>query len=233
MAYLPASHRRPVNMRRQFSRLAPHQANIRSQITANSKLKRLFDVVVSASALIFLLPALLALAILIKLDSPGPILFKQKRWGKDGSVIVIHKFRSMKIDECDASGRRQTTVQDPRLTFVGAWLRRTNMDELPQLWNILIGDMSLVGPRCHAIGMMAAGRPYEELVPNYGARHTVRPGLTGLAQVRGLRGPTDRPSKAKARIACDLYYIQNYSIWLDLWIVFATIRNELKGGTGF
>jgi polysaccharide biosynthesis protein PslA len=93
--------------------------------------------------------------------------------------------------------------------------------------------MSLVGPRCHAIGMLAAGLPYEELVPNYSARLAVKPGLTGLAQVRGLRGPTDRPSKAKSRIACDLYYIRNYSIWLDIWIVFATLRNELRGGTGF
>jgi lipopolysaccharide/colanic/teichoic acid biosynthesis glycosyltransferase len=172
-------------------------------------------------------------AILIKLDSPGPILFKQKRWGQGGRKIVIYKFRSMKIDECDTTGVKQTVHKDPRLTLMGTWLRRTNMDELPQLWNILIGNMSLVGPRCHAIGMMAAGLPYEELVPNYAARHAVKPGLTGLAQVRGLRGPTDRPSKAKSRIACDLYYIQNYSIWLDLWIVFATIRNELRGGTGF
>ncbi|MGQ2969697.1 MAG: sugar transferase [Allorhizobium sp.] len=233
MAYLPASHRRPVNMRRQHAGFAWHQANTRARIAADSKLKRLFDILVSASALVFFLPALLAVAILIKLDSPGPILFKQKRWGKGGSEIVIYKFRSMKIDECDTTGVKQTVHKDPRLTLMGTWLRRTNIDELPQLWNILIGNMSLVGPRCHAIGMMAAGVPYEELVPHYAARHAVKPGLTGLAQVRGLRGPTDRPSKAKSRIACDLYYIQNYSIWLDLWILFATIRNELRGGTGF
>ena len=232
MAYLPASHRRIINMRRQFSEFAPHQAKARAEIAASSKLKRSLDIVISASALIFLLPALIALALLIKLDSPGPVLFKQRRWGLGGSVITIYKFRSMKSDQCDTTGINQTVARDPRLTYVGAWLRRTNLDELPQLWNVLLGNMSLVGPRCHAIGMMAAGMPYEVLVPNYSARHAVKPGLTGLAQVRGLRGPTDRPSKAKSRIACDLYYIQNYNIWLDLWILATTIKNEFRGGTG-
>jgi lipopolysaccharide/colanic/teichoic acid biosynthesis glycosyltransferase len=139
----------------------------------------------------------------------------------------------MRADAGDASGVAQTVENDPRLTRIGAFIRKTNIDELPQLLNVLRGDMSLVGPRCHAIGMLAAGVRYEELVPHYHDRHAVKPGLTGLAQMRGLRGPTDRPGKARARIASDLYYIENFSIRLDLWIMFGTVMSEIKGGKGF
>lgn len=195
--------------------------------------KRGVDVCVAVAALIFLMPFLLFVAACIKLESKGPVLFSQRRWGKDGSTILVYKFRSMRTDLCDATGVHQTTKGDPRVTRAGAILRRTNVDELPQLWNVLTGDMSIVGPRCHPIGMLAAGMPYELLVPNYHDRHVVRPGLTGLAQVRGLRGPTDRPSRARARIACDLYYVKNFSIWLDLKILVATVWSEFRGGTGF
>jgi lipopolysaccharide/colanic/teichoic acid biosynthesis glycosyltransferase len=160
-------------------------------------------------------------------------VFTQTRWGKDRKAIKIYKFRSMYSDIGDRSGIAQTVEDDPRITRVGRIIRKLNIDELPQLLNVLKGDMSLVGPRCHAIGMLAAGVPYEELVPEYHLRHRVRPGITGLAQMRGLRGPTVKASKARARIACDLFYISNFSIWLDLAIIIGTLRSEFKGGKGF
>jgi len=195
--------------------------------------KRTIDIGVSLTALVVLLPLMLVVALLIRLDSTGPALFTQVRWGKDRREIRVYKFRSMRTDLGDATGITQTVRNDPRVTRVGAVIRKTNIDELPQLLNVLKGDMSLVGPRCHAIGMLAAGIPYEDLVPDYHRRHSVKPGMTGLAQMRGLRGPTDRPGKARARIACDLYYIDNFSILLDLRIMFGTVLAELRGGKGF
>ncbi len=200
---------------------------------AQLALKRMVDIIISLVALIALLPLLLAVAILIRLDSPGPVLFTQVRWGRDCCKIRIYKFRSMQIESCDKTGVAQTRPNDPRITRIGAVIRRTNIDELPQLLNVLRGDMSLVGPRCHAVGMLAAGIPYEDLVPDYHRRHSVKPGMTGLAQMRGLRGPTNRAGKARARIACDLYYIQHFSILLDLKIMIGTLLNELRGGKGF
>ncbi|AYD00563.1 sugar transferase [Neorhizobium sp. NCHU2750] len=195
--------------------------------------KRAIDVVISCVALIILLPVLLLVAAAIKIDSKGPVLFYQKRWGRNCEEIKVYKFRSMYVDRGDASGVAQTVVDDPRVTRVGRLIRRLNIDELPQLLNVLKGDMSLVGPRCHALGMLAAGVPYEELVPQYHLRHAMRPGMTGLAQMRGLRGPTDRASKARARIACDLHYVSNFSLRLDLLIIAGTIYSELRGGKGF
>jgi lipopolysaccharide/colanic/teichoic acid biosynthesis glycosyltransferase len=196
-------------------------------------IKRVFDIVVSLSAIVVLLPMLLVIAMTIKATSRGPVFFKQVRWGAGGRKIEVLKFRSMRADACDVSGVAQTVKNDPRVTPIGSWLRKSNVDELPQLLNVLKGDMSLIGPRCHPVGMLAAGRPYEELVHNYHLRHAVRPGITGLAQIRGLRGPTIQASKARQRIACDLYYIQHYSLWLDLKIILGTIRNEVFGGSGF
>lgn len=196
-------------------------------------LKRTFDIVSSAVALAILAPFLLVVALLIKLDSPGPVLFKQTRWGKDCRAIRVYKFRSMRTDMCDLTGVAQTVANDPRITRIGAVLRRTNIDELPQLLNVLKGDMSVVGPRCHAVGMRAGGMLYEELVPEYHQRHAVRPGMTGLAQMRGLRGPTDRPARARARIACDLYYVGNFSFFLDMRIIAGTVVSELTRGKGF
>lgn len=195
--------------------------------------KRIIDIAGASVALVALAPVLLTVAALVKLDSPGPVLFSQIRWGMNGRKIRIYKFRSMRTELGDVTGVAQTVKNDPRVTRIGSVLRRTNIDELPQLINVLKGEMSLVGPRCHAIGMLAAGRPYEDLVPDYHTRHVMRPGITGLAQIRGLRGPTDRSDKARARILCDVYYVENFSIWLDIKIMVGTVISELRGGKGF
>ncbi|RUM02527.1 sugar transferase [Rhizobium chutanense] len=195
--------------------------------------KRLIDIVASLSALIVLAPFFLAIALFIKFDDGGPVFFRQIRWGLNGHKITVFKFRTMRAEACDPSGVQQTVKGDSRVTGIGAVLRKTNIDELPQLLNVLKGDMSLVGPRCHAINMRAAGRLYEELVPDYHHRHIMRPGITGLAQTRGWRGPTARPLQARARIACDIYYVRNFSLLLDLKILLKTLVIELRGGTGF
>ncbi len=194
--------------------------------------KRAMDIAVSLVALIVLLPLLLAVAVLIKLESPGPVFFRQARWGKDCKVVHVLKFRSMRLEHCDPTGVNQTIERDPRITRIGRFIRRTNIDELPQLFNVVKGDMSLVGPRCHPLGMLAAGVIYENLVANYHERHVMRPGITGLAQARGLRGPTTRPAKARARIAADIHYVKNFSLWLDLKIIYWTLLSEIRGGTG-
>jgi len=202
-------------------------------LSAQLAVKRIFDFTVALFLLVALSPLLLFVALLVRLESKGPALFRQTRWGKDQTKIRIYKFRSMRQDLGDASGVAQTVAGDPRITKVGAFLRKSNIDELPQLINVLKGDMSLIGPRCHAIGMLAAGKLYEDLVPDYHDRHAMRPGITGLAQMRGLRGPTSRADKSRARIMCDIYYVRHYSLLLDLKILWGTVRNELWGGSGF
>ncbi|MBB5752650.1 sugar transferase [Prosthecomicrobium pneumaticum] len=194
--------------------------------------KRLLDIVISAVALLLLAPLLALVAMAVRLDGPGPIFFVQTRFGRHLRPIRVVKFRTMHVDRCDPSGRDQTVENDPRVTRTGAWLRRHNIDELPQLWNVLKGDMSLVGPRCHAIGMLAAGRPYEELVPRYHERHGMRPGMTGLAQVKGLRGRTADPALAARRIEQDIAYVERFSLLLDLRILLVTLLREARGGTG-
>ena len=199
----------------------------------NFAAKRLLDIFVSAIALIVLLPFFLAIAAAIKWESKGPVFFTQNRWGRGGRMIRIFKFRSMRSELGDVTGVAQTRRNDPRVTRIGALLRKTNLDELPQLINILLGDMSLVGPRCHVPGMLAAGMLYEDLVRDYHIRHLVRPGLTGLAQFRGYRGPTDREDLAKARFASDVEYIRDFNIWMDVKILVGTLIKEIRGGTGF
>ncbi|MCO6187065.1 sugar transferase [Rhizobium sp. L1K21] len=194
--------------------------------------KRLMDIVGALTALLILSPLLICTALAVKMTSPGPVFFKQERWGKNLTKIKVYKFRTMYWAQCDITGVEQTRENDSRITRVGAILRTYNIDELPQLLNILRGDMSMVGPRCHAVGMKAAGVLYEQLVPEYHLRHLVKPGLTGLAQVRGLRGPTVRASKARARVAADLHYIENYSVLLDLKIILKTVMGS-KGTFGF
>jgi len=207
--------------------------NVALQKPWNFAAKRMLDIIVSSGALLVLLPFFLVIAAAIKLESKGPVFFMQNRWGRGGRMIRILKFRSMRNDLCDVTGVAQTRKNDPRVTRTGAFLRRTNLDELPQLINILLGDMSLVGPRCHVPGMQAGGMLYEELVRDYHLRHLVRPGLTGLAQVNGFRGPTDREDLARGRFAHDLEYIRTFNVWMDIKILWGTLVKEIRGGTGF
>jgi|HubBroStandDraft_6_1064221.scaffolds.fasta_scaffold01239_7 exopolysaccharide biosynthesis polyprenyl glycosylphosphotransferase len=182
-------------------------------------MKRALDIAMSSVLLALLSPVLLAVALLIKFDSRGPVLFRQPRAGLGGSHFTIFKFRSMHTEATDLLADRATVENDPRLTKVGAWIRKCSIDELPQLFNVLFGSMSLVGPRPHAMN----GYRFCRLVGNYHARHRVRPGITGLAQVLGWRGPTDTRVKVEQRVANDLYYISNWSLTQDLIIIGRTI----------
>lgn len=195
-------------------------------------LKRAFDLVVALAALFTLSPLLLATAVAVRLGSEGSSFFRQERTGLDGKKFAIWKFRTMYADRMDATGVSQTRTNDPRVTPLGRFLRRTNIDELPQLLNVVTGDMSLIGPRPHVPGMLAGGRPYEALVSYYGERHSMRPGLTGLAQMNALRGSTADPAIAKARIDYDIAYIENWSLRLDLYIFFKTLRSEFLRCSG-
>lgn len=195
-------------------------------------IKRAFDAAAAAALIAVASPILIGAAVAIKLTSRGPVLFKQSRYGVNNELFGIYKFRSMRIDLGDATGVAQTRTDDPRVTRVGKFLRRTNIDELPQLFNVLFGDMSLVGPRPHVPGMRAGGQLYEELVPHYFNRHRVRPGMTGLAQINRLRGSTTDAKFAKARIEYDLAYAENWSILLDLRILWQTFKSEVLRGTG-
>jgi len=195
--------------------------------------KRLVDIAGAAFGLILLSPLLIAVAAIIKLTSVGPVFFRQERTGLNNTSFQIFKFRSMYTDRCDLSGVAQTVADDPRVTPIGRIIRKTNIDELPQLINVLLGDMSLVGPRPHVPGMLAAGVRYEELVLGYERRHAMRPGITGLAQANGLRGPTIEVEPSVMRVVCDIEYIRNFSIWLDIRILFRTLINEVLRGRGF
>ncbi len=181
-------------------------------------LKRVFDIVASVTALFLLAPLFAVIALMIKLDSPGPVLFRQRRYGFNQQAFSVYKFRSMKVH--DERTFRQATRGDDRITRVGRILRRANFDELPQLLNVLTGDMSLVGPRPHAL---AHDRSFEGRIALYARRHNVKPGITGWAQVNGLRGETLTDEAMERRIAADLHYIDNWSFWLDLQIILRTV----------
>jgi putative colanic acid biosynthesis UDP-glucose lipid carrier transferase len=165
----------------------------------------------------------------VKLSSPGPVLFKQRRYGVDGRKIVVYKFRTMTVAE-DGDVVRQATKNDSRVTRFGAFLRRTSLDELPQFINVLQGRMSVVGPRPHAV---AHNELYRKLIRGYMIRHKVRPGITGLAQVNGLRGETDSLDKMRARIEYDLAYLRGWSLLLDLQIVLKTVAVALRGHNAY
>jgi Undecaprenyl-phosphate glucose phosphotransferase len=193
--------------------------------------KNAFDKIVGAICLILLAPAMAAIALAVKLDSRGPVLFKQMRHGFNNEKIEVYKFRSMYVDQLDYAAAKQVTRGDPRVTRVGRFIRKTSLDELPQLFNVVFkGNLSLVGPRPHAIVSYAANHLYDEVVDGYFARHRVKPGLTGWAQINGWRGETDTPEKIQKRVECDLYYIENWSILLDIYIMaltpFALIKAE-------
>ncbi len=184
--------------------------------------KRAFDLAAAAIALVLLTPLFVAIAILIKRDSSGPVFFVQQRYGFNQKPFRIFKFRTMCVGDDDPKVR-QATRDDPRVTRVGRWLRRTNLDEIPQLFNVIRGEMSLVGPRPHAL---AHNREYEQKIAYYARRHNVRPGITGWAQIHGLRGETDSDEKMSKRVEYDLYYIENWSLALDFIIVVATVLSR-------
>lgn len=172
--------------------------------------------------LTLLTPVFFILAILIKLDSPGPVFFRQKRYGLNNRLIEIYKFRSLHVSQQDDNAEKLVTKNDSRVTRIGAFIRRTSLDELPQLINVLKGEMSIVGPRPHALKASAAGELYDEAVNEYAARHKVKPGITGWAQVNGWRGETDTKEKIVKRVEFDVYYIENWSLFLDFKIVLKT-----------
>jgi exopolysaccharide biosynthesis polyprenyl glycosylphosphotransferase len=187
-------------------------------------IKRLVDIGASLLALVVALPLLLVAALAIKLEDGGPVLFRQLRVGRRNELFPIYKLRTMASASADGHGRRSASKGDERVTRVGRLLRQSSIDELPQLFNVLRGDMSLVGPRPHAIGSLAGNKPFWEVDQRYWQRHSLRPGLTGLAQVRGLRGATEREADLTSRLQADLEYISGWTIWRDLRILLATSR---------
>lgn len=185
--------------------------------------KRLEDITLALVCIALLSPLMLLVALAVKLDSPGPVLFRQKRFGYNNRLIEVYKFRSMYQHMADADAQRQTTRSDDRITRVGRFIRKTSLDELPQLFNVLGGTMSMVGPRPHATATKAAGLNFEEAVEEYTARHRVKPGITGWAQINGYRGETDTLEKIEKRVEHDLEYIENWSLWFDLYILCRTL----------
>ncbi len=185
--------------------------------------KRVLDLVGASVAIILLSPVMIATAVAIRLESDGPALFRQTRHGYNHRPVTVWKFRSMYHAASDPTARRLVTRDDPRVTRVGRFIRRTSIDELPQLFNVLRGDLSLVGPRPHALNAISSRQdPFEAIVEGYAARHKVKPGVTGLAQINGWRGEIDDPEALRRRVELDLQYIENWSIWLDLRILALT-----------
>jgi putative colanic acid biosynthesis UDP-glucose lipid carrier transferase len=195
----------------------------------NALLKRAIDLALGAVGLLMLLPVMLLIAAAVRLSTPGPVLFRQRRYGLDGEEIVVYKFRSMTTGVGNHAVA-QATRQDARVTAVGRLLRRTSMDELPQLLNVLEGSMSIVGPRPHAV---AHNEQYRRLIGGYMIRHKVRPGITGWAQVNGWRGETDTLDKMRHRVEHDLEYLRNWSVWLDLKIILRTVRTVLSARNAY
>lgn len=195
----------------------------------NSTIKRASDVVLASLILLLLTPLLLVIAIAVRTGSPGPVIFRQRRYGLYGEEIIVYKFRSMTVMENDGVVT-QAQKNDQRLTKIGGFLRRTSLDELPQFVNVLQGRMSIVGPRPHAV---AHNEQYRKLIKGYMLRHKVKPGITGWAQVNGLRGETATLEKMEARIQYDLDYLRNWSLWLDLWIVLKTVKVVLTRENAF
>ncbi|QZA78225.1 undecaprenyl-phosphate glucose phosphotransferase [Deefgea tanakiae] len=191
--------------------------------------KRISDIVLSLMILALIWPVLLAVSIAVKLTSPGPIFFKQKRYGEDGQSVLVYKFRSMTVME-NGDKVIQATKNDVRLTPIGGFIRKTSLDELPQFINVLEGKMSIVGPRPHA---NAHNEQYRKLIKGYMIRHMVKPGITGWAQVNGFRGETDTLDKMEGRIAYDLDYLRNWSVWLDIKIIWMTATSMFRDKNAF
>lgn len=195
----------------------------------NKIIKRCEDIIFSVIILTLISPLMLIISLLVKITSSGPVLFKQTRYGMDGKAIKIFKFRSMQVME-DGGNVKQATKDDPRVTSIGKFLRRTSLDELPQFINVLLGSMSIVGPRPHAV---AHNEQYRMLINGYMLRHKVKPGITGWAQINGWRGETDTLEKMEKRIEYDLEYIRQWSLWLDLRIIFLTIFKGFVGSSAY
>jgi Undecaprenyl-phosphate glucose phosphotransferase len=186
-------------------------------------IKRAQDLVVGGLGLLAASPVMLLVAVAIKLDSPGPVFFRQRRHGFNNEAILVWKFRSMRHEMADAKAARQVTLDDDRVTKVGKFIRKTSLDELPQLFNVLRGEMSMVGPRPHAIGMKSGDVESAKLVAHYAHRHRMKPGVTGWAAINGSRGPVDTAELVQERVALDVDYIERQSFWLDLYIIAMTI----------
>jgi Undecaprenyl-phosphate glucose phosphotransferase len=191
--------------------------------------KRAEDLLLGLPLLLLVSPLMLAIALAVRLTSPGPVLFVQPRRGLNRRIIRVRKFRTMAVEAADGPGARQTVAGDARVTPLGRFLRRTSLDELPQLLNVVEGSMSLVGPRPHALGTAAAGRPFAEAAADYAGRHRVKPGMTGWAQVCGWRGETDTVEKLRRRVEHDLFYIAHWSLGFDLRILAMTLRTVIRG----
>jgi lipopolysaccharide/colanic/teichoic acid biosynthesis glycosyltransferase len=187
------------------------------------KLKSVMDRLGALVLLVAVAPLMAMIMLAVKLDSRGPVFFRQPRFGAGRSVIVVTKFRTMRPERTDIGGRRQATRDDDRVTKIGRFLRKTCLDELPQIWDVLCGRMSLVGPRPHPLGLELEGKPIEALIPHYHQRHRVRPGITGLAQINGNRGPVADLAMGRERVRYDVEYIEGHSIWLDVRILLRTL----------
>jgi exopolysaccharide biosynthesis polyprenyl glycosylphosphotransferase len=195
------------------------------QSASNRAVKRAFDILFSSLVMLLLYPMLyLVIGLLIKLSSPGPILFKQKRTGLYGKEFDCYKFRTMRVNK--EADEKQATRDDPRTTPIGAFLRHTNLDEIPQFVNVLKGDMSVVGPRPH---MLKHTEQYSKLIDKYMVRHLVKPGITGWAQITGYRGETKTLEQMEGRVKRDVWYIENWSFFLDLKIIYVTVINMFQG----
>jgi Undecaprenyl-phosphate glucose phosphotransferase len=199
----------------------------------DSVAKRAFDIVFSIIGIALFAPVMLVTAIAIKLDSKGPVIFRQKRHGFNNEVIDVYKFRSMYADKSDPTAKNAVTKNDPRVTRVGRFIRKTSIDELPQFFNALLGSLSLVGPRPHSVYAQTQNLLYTEVVDGYFARHRVKPGVTGWAQINGWRGEIDSDEKIKMRTEFDLYYIENWSLLFDLKIMLLTPIRLLGGGNAY
>jgi len=190
----------------------------------NRAKKRFLDLLCTIPIIIVLLPLLAVVAVLVKLESKGPVIFRQNRVGRGNRMFQIMKFRSMRVEVTDANGNRSASRDDDRITKVGRFIRATSIDELPQLFNVLIGDMSLVGPRPHALGSLAGDHSFWDVDEQYWIRHALKPGITGLAQIRGFRGATVHRADLENRLRADLEYLDGWRLWRDISILMATVK---------
>ena len=195
--------------------------------------KMLFDRIGSLLVIAMLSPLLLTLALLVRMSGPGPIIFRQLRVGFNTKTFICFKFRSLHHDRCDGDEIAQATRHEPRVPWIGGWLRKLSLDELPQLFNVLRGEMSLVGPRPHAPATKAGDRYFQDVIADYAVRHRVKPGITGWAQVNGWRGETRTVEQLQSRIDHDFHYIENWSMFFDLKILFLTVMRELRSKTAY